>query len=463
MAIEEIARRALAHGLAVLSGEPTVAASPGDQRLIPPGSFGIAIGRVDGGFGVVWPLDHLPGDAELSAIEAAVGTKVVTHLAYPATYDRLRRPVAPGSSGSTDGAEIARMVAAAAGLGASDLHLRAGEAPTIRRLNQLTPLSDWDALDPDGMARFLAELGIDADRLHPGRTGECDLGLTIGDRRVRVHAFLAQGEPAAALRLLPPSVPALADLGLPEIVVETIRGTRRGIVLVTGPTGQGKSTTLAALAEQVLTDRGGLLVTIEDPVEYILSPAGGRVLQREVGKDTASFASGVRAAMREDPDIILIGEMRDPETMAAALTAAVTGHLVLTTVHAGDARETVERIIDAFPAAQQGQIATQLAGGLALVCSQALLRRRDDPNRRMLLCEVALNRTDIRSHITERSFQQLRSAIQTAAHGHISWERTLAKAVAAGQLSEDTARPLAPDPEIFNQYLGARTGANGPR
>jgi len=277
-----------------------------------------------------------------------------------------------------------------------------------------------------------------------------------------VHAFLAQGAPAVALRLLPPTVPALGDLGLPEIVSETVRNTRRGIVLVTGPTGQGKSTTLAALAEQVLADRGGLLVTVEDPVEYLLSPAGGRVRQRQVGADTASFAAGVRAAMREDPDVILIGEMRDPETMSAALTAAVTGHLVLTTVHAGDARETMERVIDSFPAAQQGQIATQLAGGLVLCCSQVLLRRHDDPSKRMLFCEVVLNRTDIRTHITDRTFGQLRSAIQTAAHGHRSWERTLAQAVRSGHLSEEVARPFAPTPETFDTYLRQRA-ADGQR
>ena len=319
---------------------------------------------------------------------------------------------------------IEALLQRAAELKASDLHLTAGEDPAVRVNGTLTPLNGFAVA---GLQNFCAE-NPDKDitdsvfRLFepvlPEKqhellktSGECDFAFALpSGQRFRINLYYSGGRLAAAIRIIPGKVPSCQALELPE-AVRRLSALQNGLVLVTGATGSGKSTTLAALLQEINQTRAAHIVTLEDPAEYRFIPVKSIIHQREVGNDTVSFASGLRAALREDPDIIMVGELRDLETIAVAITAAETGHLVFATLHTRSASETVNRIIDVFPEQQQRQVRVQLAGSLQAVVTQQLLPDRQGG--RTAAFEVMVVTTALRNLIREGKTQQMDSYIQT--------------------------------------------------
>lgn len=318
---------------------------------------------------------------------------------------------------------------------ASDVHLVCALPPKYRVDGAITdldsvPLTPQQCLD---LARELA--GEDFPALEA--VGELDLAKTIAGVRCRLNLFRQQGTYSAAIRLLNDHIPALEELGLPAAVQE-FTSYSQGLVLITGETGSGKSTTLAALLDRINHTQPLHILTLEDPVEYIYTPDRCLINQREIGRDTQSFATGLRAALREDPDVILVGEMRDLDTIQTALTAAETGHLVFGTVHTNSAADSVDRIVDVFPAERQQQIRLQLSMTLKAVLSQQLLPRANQPGR-VLACEVMKTDDAIRNLIREGKTPQIQNAIQTSgAVGNILMDRALQELYRSGAISRQT-------------------------
>ncbi len=337
------------------------------------------------------------------------------------------------------------LLAHAAELRASDLHLCDGEAPTFRVDGRLRASPDFTA---DSAADALAAL-----EKHPSRSSNDHAFALAGVGRFRVNVYRTLGRRAAAIRLLPSSTPTLSQLALPSTLHELV-AVPHGLVLVCGPTGSGKSATLAALAEEALRRRGGLLITLEDPVEYAIVAGGsGLVRQRQVGDDVADFSTGLRDALREDPDILLIGEMRDQETITLALTAAETGHLVLASLHSRSSASTIERIVDAYPAERQQQIRVQLADALSAVICQRLLPRASGAGR-LPAVEILRGTHGVASLIRDGKSAQLTSAIQSSRkEGMIPLERSLADLVRGGQITREVASAAANEPQALLTYL----------
>ncbi|USB33681.1 type IV pilus twitching motility protein PilT [Paenibacillus sp. YPG26] len=296
--------------------------------------------------------------------------------------------------------------------GASDLHISAGSPPMMRIDGTLTPLDD--SLVTAAEAQQMAEelLGAEkAQKFH--EAGEIDFAHTIEDvGRYRINIYRQRGEISIAARLIPGTIPTLEQLQLPSIIT-TLANKPQGLILVTGPTGSGKSSTLAAVIGYINRTQKKHIVTLEDPVEYLHTHGSSLIHQREVGRDTASFANGLRAALRQDPDVILVGEMRDLETISAAITAAETGHLVLATLHTTDAPQTIDRIIDAFPGPQQAQIRAQLASVLISVISQRLLPRAGRAGGRLCATEILVNTPAVANLIRTEKSHQIKSLMQT--------------------------------------------------
>ena len=346
-----------------------------------------------------------------------------------------------------------KLVAAAHSVGATDIHLCAGRVPRVRIDGVLQDLGDvtTGALAPDAIDALAHQISGDAyGKLE--ETGEVDLAVTAADVRCRINIYRVQGDYAMAIRLLADSIPALDSLGLPPAVLEFPRLTR-GIVLVTGETGSGKSTTLASILNQINQERSVHIVTLEDPVEYLYEPALASIDQREVGKDTASFASGLRSVLRQDPDIILIGEMRDTETIEAALTAAETGHLVFATLHTASAAESIDRLVGVFPADRQPQIRMQLSTTLEAVLTQQLLPTKEDTGR-ALACELMMVNPAIRNLIREGKTPQIANTIATTAdEGSITFDNMLIRMTRAGQIASSTAVEAAHDRDYVSRGL----------
>lgn len=264
--------------------------------------------------------------------------------------------------------------------GASDLHLSVGRPPTVRLHGRLRSL-DAPPLTADDTTRFMKSITSDRHQQELEKLGSTDFGFDFGDDgRFRVSVFRQRGVIGVVLRLIPQKLMGLDEIGLPPIIKEKL-ATPRGLLLVTGPTGSGKTTTLNAMVEYINTNMDKHIITIEDPIEYVHKHKKGIITQREVGLDVPDFSEAIRRALRQDPDVILVGEMRDLETISAAITAAETGHLVLATLHTTGAARTINRIIDAFPTQQQEQVRIQLSVALLGVISQALLRRIDREGR----------------------------------------------------------------------------------
>jgi twitching motility protein PilT len=321
---------------------------------------------------------------------------------------------------------------------ASDLLISAG-APPILRINGQLFRSRTDSLTPEDTERLIFDFLDDAQKARFERDKELDFSLAVGRKhRFRVNVYLQKGAVTAALRPIPEKIPDLADLGLPSGVVDLTK-RKQGLVLVTGPTGHGKTTTLAALIDRVNNERACHIVTIEDPIEYVHSHKRSIVDQREVGGDTHAFKNALKYVLRQDPDVILVGEMRDLETIQAALTAAETGHLVFATLHTNDSCQTVDRIIDVFPGDQQQQIRFQLSMVLLAIVAQRLLPRSDQPGR-VLASEFLMNNIAIANLIREGKTHQVYSVLETShKEGMQTMDRAVKALFKAGKISEDDA------------------------
>jgi twitching motility protein PilT len=311
---------------------------------------------------------------------------------------------------------------------ASDLILSAGAPPTMRRDGIVVPMTE-EALRPEHTEQIIREVLSDDRWATFQREKDLDFSFNWrGRARFRINAFKQRGSFGLALRLIPYQIPTFDQLGVPENVRHMVN-LSQGLILVTGPTGAGKSSTLAAMVNHILANRPSHVITIEDPIEYVYRHQRGIVEQREVGADVQSFADGLRAALRQTPDVLLIGEMRDLETIAAAITIAETGHLVLATLHTNDTTQAVDRIVDVFPAQQQQQVRIQLSNTLSAVIYQQLLPRLGSSGR-VAAFEILLNTMAVQNLIKEGKTRQLRTVLETSGkEGMVTMERSLGELV----------------------------------
>lgn len=338
----------------------------------------------------------------------------------------------------------------------SDVLLTVGAPPLVRVDGQLRPIAGEDVLTEDAIEGFIEQVLNVVQRTEYRRDLELDFAASWADTaRVRGNAFHQRGLPALALRIIPDQIPSFDDLGLPQSV-RSLAALHQGLVLFTGPTGSGKSTSLAALIEWINHNRACHIVTIEDPIEYVHEHRTAVVSQREVGADTHSFERALRSALREDPDVVLVGEMRDPESIAITLTLAETGHLVFSTLHTNDASQALDRIVDVFPAERQAQIRLQLASCLSGVVAQRLLPRIGGGM--VAAWEVLIANHGVRNLIREGKTRQLRNAItmgqsdgmqtleqslsQLVAHRLVEYEDAVAKALVPGEVARPGMQPV---------------------
>jgi twitching motility protein PilT len=335
--------------------------------------------------------------------------------------------------------------------GGSDLHLTAGIAPCMRINGDLTPLPGRDRLLPVDTETLIRSVLSDTMWRKFEANQELDTAYALpGVSRFRVNVYRQRGAVGAVMRAIPHKIRSLDELGLPQSV-ENFAQLPRGLVLVTGPTGSGKSTTLASLLDVANQTRAAHIVTIEDPIEYLHRHGRSVVNQREVGSDTADFSVALKHVLRQDPDIILVGELRDLETTSVAVTAAETGHLVLATLHTQSAAQTIDRLIDIYPPHQQQQIRAQLANCLQAVVTQALAPRKDGMGR-TIVCEIMVASSAIRNLIREGKVHQIPSFLQASGDvGMISFDQHLAQRYAEQLISKSTGLELAHDPSEFKR------------
>ena len=338
--------------------------------------------------------------------------------------------------------------------GASDLHLTAGSPPVIRYLGDLVRLSDYPVLTPQGLRTMIYSIISQKQREKLEQELELDLSYSLpGKARFRVNVYFQRDSIGAAFRMIPFEVKPLQDLQLPPVVGEFAR-LPRGFVLVTGPTGSGKSTTLASLVDIVNTERSCHIMTVEDPIEFLHRHKASIVNQRELGTDTHSFGEALKHVLRQDPDVILVGEMRDLETIQTAITAAETGHLVFATLHTQDAPQ----IIDVFPSHQQQQIRVQLATTLQGVVTQQLLQTADGRGR-AVVAEVLVATPAVRHLIREGKVHQIYSVMQAGGrYGMRTMDASLAQLVKAGRVSQQVALERCHDPEELNRLMRSADG-----
>ncbi len=347
---------------------------------------------------------------------------------------------------------VAELLKQAKQMGASDLHITVGTPPKVRINGKLTTLDFPRMMPPDTMAAVM-EVMNDQQREVFEEKGEIDMSYAVPEMgRFRVNAFKQRGTAAMAIRLVGTTVPDAASLGIPDSVVD-LYSKKRGLILVTGPTGSGKSTTLAALIDQVNQHRECHVITLEDPIEFLHRHNKSMVNQREVGLDTSSYTDALRAALREDPDVILVGEMRDFETMSVAITAAETGHLILSTLHTSSAADTVDRVIDVFPPHQQQQVRIQFSNVLTAVVCQQLIPKADGSGR-VAAFEVLLANPAVRNLIREGKSHQLLSVIQTnRKDGMISMDESIMQLYEAGKISKEMAIQFAAEQDRMEARL----------
>ncbi len=392
------------------------------------------------------------GDAALGGVGAGpVGS------AGEAGHGAVRHPESSPNAGAAGlPLHVDDLLRYAIQIGASDLHLTASMPPTVRLHGALRPLEEVGSLDNDALRNLVYGILTQSQREQFEAEHELDTSHAIaGVGRFRVNVCQQRGTVAVALRPIPNEVPELATLGLPD-VVGGFTGLRRGLVLVTGPTGSGKSTTLAAMIDVINRARPLHVVTVEDPIEFIHEHKRAVVTQREVGSDTASFSEALRRALRQDPDVILVGEMRDLETIATALTAAETGHLVLATLHTQDAPSTIDRVIDVFPPSQQEQIRIQLASSLAGVVTQQLVPTADGAGR-CVAAEVLVCTPAVQNLIRGAKTHQIYSLMQTGAQfGMQTMDQCLAQLVHDRRISEGVAADRCRSVEDFRNHLVGR-------
>ncbi len=335
--------------------------------------------------------------------------------------------------------------------GASDLHLLVGKPPTLRLDGSLHPIQDAPVLTPEVLNEMAYSLLTPEQKALFTSNRELDFAYAVSNGRFRINFYYQRGEIAAALRLIPSRIRTVEELGLPTVLYEFTK-LRQGLVLVTGPTGHGKSTTLAALINEINKKRDAHIVTIEDPVEYIYPEGRCLVSQREMHLDTHSWELALRAVLREDPDVVLVGEMRDYETISAALTVAETGHLVFATLHTNSASQSVDRIVDVFPAHQQGQIRAQLAGSLEGILSQRILPAIGGG--RVPAIELLLASPAVQNSIREGKTHLIDNIIITSGElGMMTMENSLASLVRSGRVTMEVAEQFALRPTEFARLM----------
>lgn len=328
---------------------------------------------------------------------------------------------------------------------ASDLHLSAGRQPVLRIDGDLVPLVKEKAVSPAETESMVKSLMQDSQYSRFLEEREVDFSYNFEDKaRFRVNAFFQRGNISCALRLIPQKIRSIDELGLPRILHE-FAGAQQGFVLVTGPSGQGKSSTLAALVDEINHQRADHIITIEDPIEYLFENDRAIIDQREVHSDTLSFARALKSTFRQDPDVIMVGEMRDPETMSIAMTAAETGHLVFATLHTNSAAQTVNRIVDSFPPEQQSQIRSQLSGSLLGIVSQRLIPRIKGGL--IPACEVMFSSPAVANLIREGKIHEIPLIIETSAEtGMVSLNRSLSFLVKAKEISFENGLRYSSNP-----------------
>ncbi|MBM3250069.1 MAG: type IV pilus twitching motility protein PilT [Candidatus Omnitrophica bacterium] len=333
---------------------------------------------------------------------------------------------------------------------ASDLHITDNEPPVLRIDGKLHR-QDLPVLDRQDLKKMIYSVLADAQKEMFERQLELDFSLALPDLdRFRVNVHLQKGSVEAAFRRVPLKIPTVQELGLPPIISELARKPN-GLVLVTGPTGMGKTTTLAAMIDQINNEKEALVICIEDPIEFVFSNKKSIIKQREVYSDTKTFADALRHALRQDPNVIVVGEMRDLETISTALTAAETGHLVLATLHTPDAPQTIERIIDVFPPYQQQQVKLQLADCLQAVVSQLLLPHASGKGR-ILATEIMMGTPGVRNLIREQEIEQIPTLMQTGSQfGMKTMDKSLKELIQSGKITLDTALSKVKNSEEFRQ------------
>ncbi len=340
---------------------------------------------------------------------------------------------------------------------ASDLHLLVGEPPILRVNGELTPVQGTAKLTPADLENLIFPILLPRQKEVFTENWELDLGIDFENKvRFRVNIYKQKGFLAAAFRLIPRQIRNLEETGLPHLV-SRITELKQGLILVTGPTGHGKSTTLAAFINQINMTRNVHIVTIEDPVEFVYPPGKSLISQRELNSDTKTWTNALKAVLREDPDVVLVGEMRDLETIATVMTIVETGHLVFATLHTNSAAQTVDRIIDVFPVNQQPQIKIQLAAVTEAIISQRLIPTITPG--RTLAYELLFANPALRSIIREGKTHLIDNLIQTSAeYGMVSLEMSLATLVKEGKITVQTAQNYALKPQILNKLLGLSSG-----
>ena len=342
--------------------------------------------------------------------------------------------------------------------GASDLHLTVGAPPMVRERGKLRPL-DYPKLTGQDTREIVYSILNNDQRKKLENDWQIDLSYSVpGRARFRVNAYFQRASIGAVLRTIPQDIPKFDTLGLPEVLKDFIRKPR-GFVLVTGPTGSGKSTTLASMIDMINEERHEHIMTVEDPIEFLHRHKNCVVNQRELGSDASSFGEALKAALRQDPDVILVGEMRDLETMATAITAAETGHLVFATLHTQDTAQTIDRIVDSFPPAQQHQVRTQLSVAIQGVVTQQLIPTADGSSR-VCAVEVMVPTPAVRNLIREGKTHQLYSALQTGgSYGMQTMDSSLADLVRAGKLTQKQAESRSSSPDELRRLMGVSPGA----
>jgi len=335
---------------------------------------------------------------------------------------------------------------------ASDLHITVGRKPTLRIYGALTPIESESEVTAESAEAMIGELMQPAQRERFLRDRQIDFAFSLGDNvRFRASAYFQQGFWAASLRLVPAVIRTVEQLNLPQVLHDFTKLTQ-GFILMVGPAGHGKSTTTAALLDEINRTRTAHIVTIEDPIEYLFTPDAGIVSQREVGGDVASFSDGLKTVLRQDPDVIMVGEMRDPDSIAAAMTAAETGHLVFSTLHTNSAAQTIDRIIDSFPAGQQGQIIAQTATTLVAIVSERLVPAIGGG--RVPAMEIMITNPAIRNLIRDKKVYSIDSVIQTGtSEGMTTLNRSLAQLVKEEKITPENAELYSNDPAGLRKML----------
>jgi twitching motility protein PilT len=348
--------------------------------------------------------------------------------------------------------KLGQLMDALGAQGASDLHLAAGSQPVVRIARTLTPMLAEPVLSSEDVMGLLSVMLTQESRERFLKEQEVDFSYAYGDAmRFRGNGYFERGRVGVALRLIPKAIRAVSELNLPP-AVETFTARQQGFFLVVGPIGQGKTTTLAALIEKINQERTEHIITIEDPIEYLFENKRSLIEQREVRIDTKDFDSALRSVFRQDANVLMIGEMRTPETMSAAVTAAETGHLVFSTLHTNDAAQTIDRIIDSFPANQQDQIRVQLSTSLAGIFSQRLIPRVSGGL--IPACELLINNNAVANLIREKRTHEIQTVIETGSdQGMIDMNRSLAELVRMGEITVESAYARSSNPKTLEHLL----------